>query len=160
MTGRQPYPFFLILTACLVPCLLSCDRNRIFDSMERIPDSQWLQTAPVAFHFNISDSTMLYNIYFYVRNTTAYPYTNLYLFVTTNDPAGNAYRDTVNCVLASPDGNWLGKGHGKLRESRMLFQKDWRFPSCGSYRIKVEQAMRENPLNGIADVGLRIETSR
>ncbi|HRY31822.1 MAG TPA: gliding motility lipoprotein GldH [Bacteroidales bacterium] len=160
MSDRHPYLSFLILAACLVPCLFSCDRNRIYDHMARIPDNQWAQTSPVTFDFNIADSSVYYNIYFYVRNTTAYPYSNLYLFVTTNDPAGNAYRDTVNCILAKPDGSWLGKGHGKLRESRLLFQKDWLFPSGGPYRIKVEQAMRETMLSGIADIGLRIEQSR
>jgi gliding motility-associated lipoprotein GldH len=81
---------------------------------------------------------------------------NLYMFVTLNGPSRQFSRDTVNMILAAPDGLWLGKGPGKLRQLRLLYRKNIRFGEPGMYTILLEQAMRRSPLQ-VTDVGLRIE---
>jgi gliding motility-associated lipoprotein GldH len=72
-------------------------------------------------------------------------------------PDGQMSRDTAELTLADYDGRWLGSGMGSVKFSHFLFQKDVRFKQAGTYRFVFEQAMRVNELNGINDIGLRIE---
>jgi gliding motility-associated lipoprotein GldH len=60
-------------------------------------------------------------------------------------------------VLAAPDGKWLGKGISGLRDNQVLLRVGLRFPRKGAYLFDFEQAMREENLEGISDIGLRIE---
>ena len=60
-------------------------------------------------------------------------------------------------TLADDKGQWLGDGMGDIWDNRALFRERMRFPQSGLYTFEIEQAMRQNPLPQIMDVGLRIE---
>ena len=83
---------------------------------------------------------------------------NLYMYVHVKGPGGQHYKDTVNMLLAEPDGRWIGKGTGKLRELRLLYRKQVVFSEPGEYTFSLEQAMRREKLP-VTDIGLRIEHS-
>jgi gliding motility-associated lipoprotein GldH len=59
--------------------------------------------------------------------------------------------------LAEPSGKWVGKGFGNVWSNRFRYKSNVRFPVSGVYHFKVEQAMRMEDLEGISDVGLRVE---
>jgi len=141
----------------LVILLNSCSNQMIFRENNHISSSGWSVADSIAFSFKIDDTLAPVNIYFNVRNSTDYPYQNLYFFITTLYPGGEYSRDTAECILAGIDGKWLGKGKGKTRDSKFLFRKEVRFRKAGNYTIFVNQAMREDILKGISDVGLIIQ---
>jgi gliding motility-associated lipoprotein GldH len=145
--------FYFLL---LLP-LISCDSNTVLDNYQRIPNAQWKKDSPVVIGTSLTDLKAVYDIYFQVRNTTDYEYSNLYLFINTTLPDASKTRDTVECILAKPDGKWIGKGFGKIKESRWLMKKGMMIKKAGHYKFEIEQAMREDNLKGIADVGLKIE---
>ncbi|MFN3875215.1 MAG: gliding motility lipoprotein GldH, partial [Flavobacteriales bacterium] len=65
--------------------------------------------------------------------------------------------------LADPAGRWLGKGTGFIfasRHAKVLYRWGNTFPASGRYTMRIEQAMRDNPLPGVIDVGVSIERSR
>ena len=69
--------------------------------------------------------------------------------------------------MALPDGSWLGKGMGSVKENKFWFRQNIVFPDSGVYNFKVSHAMRKNgavsgiqELNGITDVGLQIEKTQ
>ena len=92
-----------------------------------------------------------------MRNTTDYPYSNLYVFLKTFYPKGQISVDTLECFLAEADGKWLGKRRGSMVDHRILLQRTFRFVQSGTYSFEFEQAMRVNPLPGIRNFGIRIE---
>lgn len=141
--------FFTILTAC--------DHVAVFDQSIAIADEIWNRNNVLEFEVEIQDSIHPNDIYIQLRNTTDYPYSNLYFFLDTEFPTGEVIRDTIQCLLAEPDGKWLGKGFGKIKSNSVLLRKNVRFPSTGDYLFRVEQAMRVVDLIGIADFGIRIE---
>jgi gliding motility-associated lipoprotein GldH len=51
----------------------------------------------------------------------------------------------------------MGHGLGSKFDTRLVFRKNLRFPASGKYVFEYEQAMRDEPLSGIEDIGLRIE---
>ena len=104
----------------------------------------------------MTDTVSLCSCYINVRNTTDYPFSNLYLFIKTIYPDGKVAMDTIQLQLADKSGKWLGKGIGKLRDNQVLLMKDIRFPYTGKYVFEISQAMRVNKLKGIKDIGMRI----
>jgi gliding motility-associated lipoprotein GldH len=134
----------------------SCDRNMVYDQYTTLDDGMWSWQDAREFKADISDTLSLHNIYLQVRHTTEYPMSNLYMFVEVAGPAGQHIRDTVNLVLAEPDGRWIGRGAGNQREIRLLYRKNTQFGESGLYTFVLEQGMRIPELP-VTDLGVRIE---
>jgi gliding motility-associated lipoprotein GldH len=143
--------FFLVLI------IAACDKNRVFDQSQRIDKSLWDSDKPVIFTTQIKDTIHPHNVYLNIRNEGSYAFSNLFLFINTKLPGGRLDRDTIEIMLATPEGKWMGKGLGDLWDNRILFKRNVRFPEAGEYRFEITHAMRMNPLPGISDAGLRIE---
>ncbi|MBL7914843.1 MAG: gliding motility lipoprotein GldH [Bacteroidia bacterium] len=135
----------------------SCDSSRYFEENKEIPKMEWDKDVPISFLVSVEDTSLGYNVYINVRNAGFYRFSNLYLFVNTTFPQGQVHRDTVECILASPEGRWLGEGLGDIWDNRILFKENVQFTQPGEYRFELNQAMRINPLPGIMDAGIRIE---
>ena len=58
--------------------------------------------------------------------------------------------------MAQPDGKWFGETSGTIVENQALITQGY-FTDAGTYSFKLEQAMRDNDLTEILDVGLRVE---
>lgn len=154
--------FFLkIFFAFFISCIfLSCDKNRVFEENKEIPDNVWNANNKLKFEVNITDTISKHNFYINIRNADSYPYSNLFLFVTTKFPNEKMSRDTVECKLADETGHWLGEGLGDLWDNKILFKQGVRFPLAGKYQFEFEQAMRVENLPLIVDAGLRIEKAK
>jgi gliding motility-associated lipoprotein GldH len=156
MLTSKPFIFVLSLGFLV---MFSCDPARVYEKNIRIPDGIWFRDQPVGFEFTVEDTISAYNLYINVRNTSLYPMSNLYLFITTIAPSGHFIRDTVEVILADEKGKWLGSGLGDIWDLQQLYKRNVRFAQKGSYRFKYEQAMRAEKLPFILDVGLRVEKS-
>lgn len=140
-----------------VSVMTSCGRSSIYDESVVIPDAKWsINNAPY-FDVNVDDTLSAYSFYLNIRHLENYRYSNLFIFMNTVFPNGNHTRDTIECTLALPDGQWLSKGSGTIRSAKVLLNPALRFPLKGNYHFEIEQAMREEELKGITDIGLCFE---
>jgi gliding motility-associated lipoprotein GldH len=137
--------------------LTSCGRDILFEQNQKIDDGSWSSKAPAVFEVSVADTLSGYDFYINVRNSGSYGYSNMYLFVVTRFPGGQVTRDTVECLMATPEGEWIGSGFGDLHDQSILFKRAVNFPQSGTYRFELIQAMREDPLEGVSDIGLRIQ---
>jgi len=147
----------LILMVCLAAFLTSCDKGRVIDDNIALSAQGWDKTYKADFEVSIDDTASNYRFFVNIRNTVDYRYSNLYIFLNTRFPNGNITRDTIECLLADPSGKWLGRGISKMKENQILLNASLRFPLKGVYRFEIEQAMREESLKGISDIGIRIQ---
>ena len=147
-----------ILFAIAVTILIaSCGRNTLYDESVVIPEAKWDNDNVPYFNVAVDDTLADYAFYLNIRHLENYRYSNLYVFMHTEFPNGNVTHDTIECVLATSDGRWMGKGSGTMRSAKVLLNPDLRFPLSGEYRFEIEQAMREKELRGITDIGLCFE---
>jgi len=124
-------------------------------------NGKWNKKAEQKFDFEITDAGLPKNIIFVVRNNNDYPYSNLRLIVNfLNNKTGKKTVDTLNYVMAEPNGNWIGKGFGETKEILFQYKLDYKFPENGKYSIGIIQAMRNDNLPGIEDIGIKIETAK
>ncbi|MGE5425113.1 MAG: gliding motility lipoprotein GldH [Syntrophothermus sp.] len=141
----------------LVPGFYGCDKNHFYDENAVIENGTWNSRDKKTFTVTITDTLSRYNFFLNVRNDADYGYSNLYLFVHTRLPNGISAVDTVECMLADPDGKWRGSGIGSLKYNRFALKKGVVLRPAGKYIFELEQAMRVENLKGIRDVGIRIE---
>ncbi len=136
--------------------LWACDSKVVFEENQEIPDATWTWDHPVQFSFEVADTVTRHNFYVNMRNGNGYEYSNVFLFITLHFPNGKLSIDTVECFLADPTGQWYGSGIGNLHDHRFLFKQNKQFPLAGQYKIEINQAMREEELVDIHDVGFRL----
>jgi len=158
--GRVSFRWLTIIFAGLTGLflLVSCDRRMVYDQYSTIEGDGWTWSEVQDFAPVIEDTLAHYNVYLQVRHKGTYPVSNLYMFVHLIGPNGQTATDTVNFILAAPDGQWTGKGLGDMKELRLLYRKNIRFPEAGTYGISIEQGMRI-PSVPVVNVGVRIEKS-
>jgi len=143
------FPFILFFLA-------GCSKGVVFDNNKSIESDVWKSDQVIRFDVPVEDTVHIYKFYLNLRNTTSYRYANIFLFIDSTFPDGKQARDTVECILADPSGKWLGKGISNIRDNQVLLRRGLRFPQKGNYIFEFEQAMREQELKGIMDIGLRI----
>ena len=121
----------------------------------------WDKKTQQKFDFKIDDAQNPKNIIIVVRNNNDYPYSNIRFIVNATDAQTKKKSvDTLNYVLAKPNGEWIGKGFGDTKETLFQYKVIYKFPKNGGYSIGIIQAMRTDSLKGIEDIGVKIETAK
>lgn len=134
--------------------------NAIYQETRRIEHQKWALEDSLHFSFKIQDTLRSYNFYLLFRHNADYPYRNLYTFIRTEFPNNKTRIDTVGVMLADKQGNWKGEGFGYTLDNEILYIYNRRFPLTGDYEVSVQHAMRDDSLNGVEDVGLKVEEMR
>ena len=137
--------------------LYSCNGNDVYMQYIHINDGKWDKDSICNFEFEITDTVSRYNLYVNVRNLSEYPYQNLWLFIQKTQSDSIVANDTIEFYLADKKGKWLGRGVGAAYEMPVLYQQNIKFNNSGKYHYSIVQGMRDTVLNGINDVGIRLE---
>ncbi len=135
----------------------SCDKSRVFEDNVMIEKDAWYINNKPSFYIDIQDTVSKHNLYLNLRNTGNYKYSNLFVLLTIQGPGSKAETNRFEFRLAEHDGKWLGTGLGDMYSNRILMIENMHFPKKGVYSFSLEQNMRDNPLQGIEDVGIRLE---
>jgi gliding motility-associated lipoprotein GldH len=153
---RIPVIFLLL---CVL-CLTACDDKVVLEENTQIPQAIWSSENPVSYSFDVEDTVTFHNMYINVRNGSDYAYSNLFVFIEIHFPNGKKSVDTLECFLADPSGQWYGRGFGSIYDNRFLYKERKAFPLAGDYTVVINQAMRDESLEEIYDVGFRLARSR
>lgn len=154
MTVHKLWPLFVVMIM-----FSSCGNSSDTLEMKSV-NSAWSKKAEQNFSFQIADAQNAKNIIFVIRNNNEYPYSNIRFIVKLKDGKQVTETDTLNYILAQPDGTWLGKGFGDTKEIMFQYKLNYIFPKNGAYNIGITQAMRADTLKGIEDIGVKIETPK
>lgn len=146
----------------------SCtSKNLEHSEYANLNNGVWHTNDTLRFGFSNTDTVQKHHVFINVRNDNSYEYSNLFLIAEMESPNGETVMDTLEYEMASPDGTWLGKGMGSIKESKLWFRENIVFPDSGVYNFRISHAMRKNgsvsgiqELNGITDVGLQIEKTQ
>ncbi len=142
-----------------VGLMSSCGDDAVYHEVSSINEKGWYKNDLASFDYNSTDTTGRYDIIIDIRNSADYNYKNFWIFVRSISPDNIEYGDTLECVLADNYGKWIGKSTGSLYELPVLFLADVKFPKIGNYHFDIAQGMRNDTLEGIHEIGLRIKPS-
>ncbi len=152
-----------ILVALIAVSVFSCDKKRVFDDYKSVGNA-WHKDSIVTYTLPEMDTTKFYNLFINLRDNDNYPYNNLFLIVSMEQPDGMTKVDTLEYQMADEDGNLLGNGFSDIKESSLFYKERMKFKK-GVYKISIRQALRERgkvagveKLKGITEVGFRVES--
>jgi gliding motility-associated lipoprotein GldH len=140
--------------------LLSCNSNVVYTNSHAMGKEIWALNDIPAFKVPITDTVNSNNVLFTIRSGSAFPFRNIFLFVTTTSPDGKQITDTLQYNLADEKGKWYGKGFGDIHELNLPYKSNVFFPVKGIYEFKIQHGMRIENLKGVYDFGLKIEKYR
>jgi gliding motility-associated lipoprotein GldH len=149
---------FAVLTSSLL--FAACQKIDLYEKVAPIPDHSWQSTHRPSFTFTITDTTAAYQIYVLLRHNNQYNYNNLWVNLHTKSPDGTVSKAQYELPLATAEKGWLGTGMDDLYEHRIALtpiNQNFYFKKAGEYTFTLEQIMREDPLEHVLNVGLRIE---
>ena len=149
--------FYLLLFGLFFSLLfVSCNSGIEYSADTVLPAEGWNKDSVLAYNYTNTDTSARHDLYFYIRHTTQYPHANIYLFVEILAPAGNKITDTVNFMLASPQGEWYGRGFTTSRQLLLPYHSDFQFLQLGNYTFRIRHGMRYDLLEGVEDMGLQV----
>ena len=142
--------------AVYVFSLLGCTTNNVVDTNIEMPSHNWGYDNRIKAVVDVADPAQPYNIYFRVRNTGNYRYSNIFVLLHISGGGMKKQIRRFQYKLAEADGQWTGSGSGNLFTTTAPMITGYRFPNKGKYLVEIEQNMRDNPLHEISDVGIEI----
>lgn len=147
--------FYIVLLTSYI--LLSCTTIDLYEKSVTIPRHAWESSFRPSFDFTIKDTTVTYKLFLILRHNEKYNYNNIYVNVYVKGPG----QDTIqkiqqDLVLATNEKGWLASGMDDIYDHRIPLGPEQSL-KAGNYKFTIEQIMRENPLNNVLNVGLRIE---
>ncbi|WP_316735725.1 gliding motility lipoprotein GldH [Pedobacter aquatilis] len=148
--SKSLFGFLLIVTF-----FLGC-KPSVVDSNNEIPERKWTYRNRIITSFEIKDYTKTYNLYFKLRHTADYKYSNIFILAHFID-GKNKVTKRYQYKLAKNDGEWLGSGSGNIFNYNLPLLTKHHFPKNGKFSIEIEQNMRDNPLLEVSDAGILVE---
>ena len=142
---------------------VSCDKTRVFDEYKSVGKT-WHKDSIITFELPKLDPKKFFNLYVNVRDNDDYPFNNLFLIVSLEQPNRKVNVDTLEYQMTNPDGTLLGAGFSDIKESKLFYKGKINFTQKGIYKVHIQHATRQTgkiegvaALSGISDVGFRIE---
>ena len=146
----------IILGVLFLISFIACDSDVIYSEYQSVDDNVWSYDDPKTFTFEMKEDTVPVKIYINLRTTTDYPYSNIFMYLYSDFPNGYSDKDTLEFFLAKPNGEWLGEVSGTVIENTALITKGY-LTTKGNYTFKLEQAMYEDSLPEILDLGITVK---
>ena len=139
----------------------SCKTIDLYEKSVAIPGHAWKNSYKPAFTFTIKDTASPYQLFLLLRHTDRYGFNNIYLNLYARQPGSDSAQSVrYDLKLGSNEDGWLASGMDDIYEHRIALTpagQEFYFKKPGDYTFEVEQIMREDPLNHVLNVGLRVE---
>lgn len=153
-----------LLLILILVSIVSCDKKSVFDEYKSVGNS-WHQDSIITFKLPKLETSKNYNLYVNIRDNNDYPFDNLFLIVSLEQPNKKVVVDTLEYKMANPDGTLMGDGFSDIKESKLFYKEKASFKLKGEYKVHIQQAVRQtgkvagvDNLKGITEVGFRVES--
>lgn len=146
----------ILLALFIASIFYSCINSSIYKANIEVNQNGWNYHDHLKYEFNIEDIQNNYNLLINLNFLKTYKYNNLFFFVDVKDPENKTYRDTIECILAIPNGKWIGNISGDLVSQQLTYRYNVNFPIKGQYKIEIQHAMRDSLLRNVTSVGLEL----
>ena len=154
---KQIKTLFLLMSFLMLSFISCQDIQTIADTNAEFEKRNWSYAQKISIPVKIEATDISYNLYLNLRHSAGYKYSNIFIMIHITGPDGKKVTERREFKLALADGEWLGSGSGNMYNYQINFKENYKFPVKGTYIFELEQNMRDNPLDHISDVGIRVE---
>lgn len=144
-----------IIGLLLAFLILSCGGNELVNERQSMGEIGWIQKNKFEIPFQITDTSQVYDLQVAIRQTNMYSFYNLYFISEImNEEDKNIKRAEAEAIFYdAKSGKPKGSGLGDMYSHSYTIFKNLKFPKSGTYRIRLQQNMRMDTLEGIVSVG-------
>lgn len=128
-----------------------------FQQTINLPEDGWTYDNPIAWQFDIQDTSLVCDIILDVDHSMDFGYENIYTNIFTVFPSGDTTSSVVSLDLTDTHGQWSGNCKGSECSLLITLRKKTLFPAVGKYEIILKQHSRNPNLEGIKYFGLIIK---
>lgn len=146
----------LIIFFILLISFFSCSRNEVYFKYQQVPKSGWHKDSLLSFDFKTDNKNDLYDVYLHLRHDEKYLYQNMWLLLTVKNRENVLQNDTLEIKLSDQFGKRIGVGKS-IKEITTLHEQNIAFSDSGFYHLDVKHGMSDSLLQGIKEIGIRIE---
>lgn len=139
-----------------VVLLSACDKGVYHVQSHNFKNERWSNQDTAYFEVMAEDTLSLMNFYLKLRTSTAYLYSNLWVYLQTEAPDGSVSSEAQRINIANPDGSWIGNTSGSIVNSSLVFARQ-HFPIKGLYKFKVVQATSLNEIENVLDLTMEVQ---
>lgn len=143
----------LVITGTL--WLAGCTSIDLYEKDVTIPGFSWKNSFRPEFTFTIKDTTAPYQLFLVLRHNERYNYNNIWINLYSQPPGDSVHKAPFELSLATNE-KWLATGMDDIYEHRIKLTEP-QYLRAGVYHFSIEQIMREDPLENVMNVGLRVE---
>jgi len=150
----------LLISLVFILLFVSCDPARVYETNRDFEGALWPLADTALFTFNISDTSLQYNIWINVRNSNDFKTSRLFLKYSLADSSNNPLRNRMleEALFNKKTGEPFGSsGLGSIYVHRFLVESNINFPAQGRYSVKLNHMMRTDTLQEILSIGARVE---
>jgi len=133
----------------------SCTTIDLYEKTVSLPGHEWKSDYKPEFEFSISDTVSLYKVFFVIRHSEEYNFKNIWINLYSQQPSDTLRKAQYELQLATNEG-WLASGMDDIYEHRLPLTNPVKL-RAGKYKLITENIMREDPLEHVLNVGIRIE---
>lgn len=159
MKKTSRYFFYILLSVSCFVMYTSCTEVDVFEKNITIPNHSWSSQFKPEITFTIDDTLSRYKIFIVLRHSDAYRFKNIWINIHTESPSGVQRNQPLDMQLATDSEGWIAAGMDDLFEHRIMITPPGSPERlrAGTYKFKLENIMREDPLNHVWNVGIRLE---
>lgn len=148
----------VLLLLILTTLFGSCIQTGVFEKTSTFDKHEWRTSEKQVVRFTITDTTAYYRVYVVVRHTNAYRYHNLWIRVQSQGPGDTVQQIQQFDLPLATNNKWNGIGMDDIYDQRILLsQRPLSVRRPGIYSFTIQHIMREDPLQEILNVGIRLE---
>lgn len=147
----------IIILLFAAAALSACDEHTVYHTFQSLPAGGWQRKDTLFFSVDVPDSLIDCKLSVEVRNRNNYPYQNLDLSISRDNPDARPLpADTLRLILADKEGLWKGDGWGGLYQTSFP-AGNVRIGKAGTYLFKIAYTLPDEALQGINDIGIKLE---
>jgi gliding motility-associated lipoprotein GldH len=143
----------IILTSLL---LAGCTTVDLYEKNVNLHGFVWKSDFKPQFNFTIKDTTSNYVLFLVLRHDEKYNFNNIWINLYSQPPGDSMHKAPFELTLATNEKGWLASGTDDVYEHRIALTNAQHL-RAGDYHFSIEQIMREDPLQHVMSVGLRLE---
>lgn len=162
MALKRKLFYSTLLLFFLVICY-SCNQKEIFYQYQGVKDAKWEQSKDFVFMVDsaVIDSTQKYNIWLELMHNSSYKYQNLWVNFSIKAISDSVIEQHISkeFIIADEDGLWQGAGFGSSYQISLpvMTSVNLSYKGKANYEFSLSSGMTDRVLEGVEQVGIRIE---
>jgi len=145
----------LVLCFLAIFVFMSCRGEELVNEKQSMGEMGWIQKNKVEIPFEITDTAQVYDMQVAIRQTNSYSFYNLYFIseIMNEEEKSLKKAEAEAIFYDAKSGKPKGAGLGDIYSHTYTIFKNLKFPKTGKYRIRLQQNMRMDTLEGIVSIG-------